>query len=240
MSNQSKTQQQVNPENTRRKRDTVWFNPPYNIEVATNIGKDFLSLIEKHFPKNSKLRKCVNRNCIKLSYRCTKNMKSIIQSHNKKITTNSNNNTTVTSRQTCNCQQRQNCPLDGHCITGPIVYKAEIKDRHENIHTYIGSTKNFKERHRNHKKSFRDERYKRETTLSGFVWDNGLEGEPNIRWVILRNAQVYTKGQRYCDLCLTEKLCINEELKKEPRCLNRRSELTNKCVHRTLFRLTRA
>ena len=227
----------ANNRSPKRKRDIIWYNPPYNVEVATNIGKEFLTLIEKHFPKDHKLRKCINRNCVKLSYSCTKNMKSIIQSHNKKITTNTQTNLT-TQQNNCNCQQRQHCPLDGNCITGPIVYKATIKDRQENEHTYIGSSILFKDRYRNHKKSFRNEIYRRETTLSGFIWDNGLEGRPNIKWEILRKTQVYKKGQRYCDLCLSEKLCINEELKKGQRCLNKRSDLTNRCIHRALCRLT--
>ena len=237
--NSQPTTQHQNGKDAKKKRDIIWYNPPYNIEVATNIGKEFLLLIEKHFPKDHKLRKCINRNCVKLSYSCTKNMKSIIQSHNKKITTNTQTNP-ATPESTCNCQQRQNCPLDGHCISGPIVYKATIKDRQENEHTYIGSTNNFKDRYRNHTKSFRHESYKRETTLSGFIWDNALEGEPDIRWEILRKTQVYKKGQRYCDLCLSEKLCITEELKRRQRCLNKRSDLTNRCIHRALYRLTRA
>ena len=35
----------------RRKRDIIWFNPPYNSEVSTNIGRKFLELIDHHFFK---------------------------------------------------------------------------------------------------------------------------------------------------------------------------------------------
>ena len=35
-----------------RKRKIIWFNPPYSKNVCTNIGKRFLNLIKKHFPKN--------------------------------------------------------------------------------------------------------------------------------------------------------------------------------------------
>ena len=34
----------------QRKRNIIWFNPPYSKHVKTNIGKIFLNLIKKHFP----------------------------------------------------------------------------------------------------------------------------------------------------------------------------------------------
>ena len=34
-----------------RSRQVIWFNPPYNAEVKTNIGKIFLKLVKKHFHK---------------------------------------------------------------------------------------------------------------------------------------------------------------------------------------------
>ena len=35
-----------------RTRNIIYFNPPYNAAVSTNIGHQFLSLIKKHFPKH--------------------------------------------------------------------------------------------------------------------------------------------------------------------------------------------
>ena len=34
-----------------RKRNIVWFNPPYSKNVATNIGKEFINLLHIHFPR---------------------------------------------------------------------------------------------------------------------------------------------------------------------------------------------
>ena len=31
-----------------RKRKIIWFNPPFNAAVKTNIAKEFLKLIDKH------------------------------------------------------------------------------------------------------------------------------------------------------------------------------------------------
>ena len=60
-----------------RSRKVTYFNPPFSLNVETNVGKEFLKLI-KTFPKNNVLRQIVNLNCIKLSYRTSKNMSSEI------------------------------------------------------------------------------------------------------------------------------------------------------------------
>ena len=43
-----------NTQNARRNRNrkVIWFNPPYSQNVKTNIGKLFIKLVRKHFPKN--------------------------------------------------------------------------------------------------------------------------------------------------------------------------------------------
>ena len=37
----------------KRTRNIIWFNPPYNQNVKTNIGSKFLALINKHFGNSS-------------------------------------------------------------------------------------------------------------------------------------------------------------------------------------------
>ena len=36
----------------RNKKKIIWFNQPYSLNVETNIGKTFLKLVKKHFPRN--------------------------------------------------------------------------------------------------------------------------------------------------------------------------------------------
>ena len=78
-----------NPVNTKthskrnHKRNIIWFNPHSNRNVSTKIDKYFLNLLNKHFPRNHHLHKIFNRDSIKVSYSCTKNMKAIINNHNK-------------------------------------------------------------------------------------------------------------------------------------------------------------
>ena len=61
------------PQRTRRnrQRNIIWFNPPFSKSVNTNIGRELLSLIDKHFPLQHKLHKIFNRNTLKVSYSCT-------------------------------------------------------------------------------------------------------------------------------------------------------------------------
>ena len=75
-----------NDNRRNRRRNIIWFNPPFSQTVSTNVGKRFLNLLDKHFPPNNQLHKIFNRNTVKVSYSCTPNMGSIIKSHNKKLT----------------------------------------------------------------------------------------------------------------------------------------------------------
>ena len=68
-----------------KERKIIWFNPPYSMNVETNIGKTFLKLVKKHFPCNNSFHKIFNKNTIKISYSCMRNISSIIASHNKSI-----------------------------------------------------------------------------------------------------------------------------------------------------------
>ena len=61
-----------------RTRKVIWFNPPYSSHVKTNIGKIFMKLIVKHFPKHHRHHKIFNKNTIKLSYSYMQNMGNII------------------------------------------------------------------------------------------------------------------------------------------------------------------
>jgi len=76
---------------SNRSRNIIWFNPPYNRNVKSNIGRQFLRLIDQSFPVGHKLRKIFNRNTLKLSYGCMPNVTHHIwtqQNHPKKSSTN--------------------------------------------------------------------------------------------------------------------------------------------------------
>ena len=57
--------QEENDQRTRR-RTIIWFNYPYSRSVKTNIGKNFLHLLVKHFPTNNKMHEIFNKNTVKV------------------------------------------------------------------------------------------------------------------------------------------------------------------------------
>ena len=97
-----------------------------------------------------------------------RNISSIISSHNKALL-NRNKNPEMYG---CNCRKKESCPLNNQCMTPRIVYKAEVtNDKNQEKKVYIGLTETtFKERHRNHTKSFNNKKYLKETELSKYIW----------------------------------------------------------------------
>ena len=123
----------------RRQRKTLWFNPPCSKTVKTKIGKFFLQLIKKHFPKENKFHKIFNKNTLKLSYSCMSNIKTKINAHNRDIL----RNTPTKNAKQCYCQQKENCPMNGACLKESLVYYATIScnDKNYKPKLYKGSFK---------------------------------------------------------------------------------------------------
>ena len=66
-----------------KQRNIIWFNP---YRSSFNVAKRFLDILDKHFLQNNQLHKIFKRNTVKVSYSCTSNAGSIIDSHNKNLT----------------------------------------------------------------------------------------------------------------------------------------------------------
>ena len=60
----------INKIKRNRKRQIIWFNPPFNLKTKTKISKLFLNLLDKHFPLHKKLHKFFNRTTVKINYSC--------------------------------------------------------------------------------------------------------------------------------------------------------------------------
>ena len=211
-----------------RQRNVIWFNPPFSNNVTTNIGATFLKLINKHFPKKSKLNKIFNRNTVKISYSCMPNIASITKAHNKQISTSG----TGTDPITCNCQKKDLCPLQGNCQATNIIYNAEVKENN-NSQLYIGLTEPpFKLRYNNHTQSFKHEKHQNSTELSKHIWQLKRNKKPfTINWSIASRAQSYSSESKRCNLCLTEKLHILNAEKHS--LLNKRPELISSSTYAT-------
>ena len=85
----------------RRKKEIIWFNPPFSRNVKTNIGKEFLKLLDKSFPVGNPLRSVFNRNTVKIGYKCMPNMAVAISRHNSRIL---NQDTQLRNKEVCKCE----------------------------------------------------------------------------------------------------------------------------------------
>ena len=164
------------------------------------------------------------------------NVRSIITNHNTRIIRK--NQTQVISADSCNCRNKEACPLQNKCMNKDIVYKATISTSNTNdTKHYTGMTSNtFKERYRNHIKSFTHKKYSNETELSKHIWHlKQNKTDFTIKWSIIKKSISYTGGSKRCNLCLEEKLNI---LKEKDNCLlNKRSEIISACRHKNRFQV---
>ncbi|GFS12631.1 hypothetical protein ElyMa_004864100 [Elysia marginata] len=139
--------QKANNVKPKRKRKITWYNPPLSGSVKTNVGKTFLKLINKHFPKTSNLYKIINKNTIKVSYSCLPNLKQAIINHNKRLIKQEKEENAPPPKS-CNCRKKEDCPLKGDCLTNSVIYKATVTQIKTGTQdSYIGLTENsFKTR----------------------------------------------------------------------------------------------
>ena len=174
---------------------------------------------------------------MKISYSCTKNIKNIIQSHNKNILCQQENK----AEHFCNCRDRSCCPLDGQCLVERSIYEATVKCEEDPTYgekVYIGLAEPpFKKRYSVHKTSFNNEKYEKETELSKEVWRLKRKNfSPQVTWRTIRQCQQFNRATIKCHLCLNEKLEI-ATYPDQKKLLNSRSELISKCRHVNKFTL---
>ena len=171
-----------------RKRNVLWFNPPYNSSVKTNVGQEFLKLVEKCFPQGHPLAKIFNRKTIKVSYSTTNNMQKIIASRNAKILRTQENPT-----QNCNCREDNPCPIKGKCQEKNVIYNAKVTLQDGTKKNYIGlSSTEFKARHAVHKTSFKYSD-KCQTSLSKYIHElKSQDIDYNVEWSIIDRGSPFS------------------------------------------------
>ena len=125
-----------------RSRRVTWFNPPYSMNVATNVGQEFLKLIDIHFPPGHMLHSTINRSTVKISYRCLPSMGAQVAKHNAKVLSSAKPRGTK-KPPSCNCQKSKigECPIPGACNTDGAVYQATVKNNVGDEECYIGLAK---------------------------------------------------------------------------------------------------
>ena len=136
-------------------------------------------------------------------------MKKTINNHNKNILGKKPSMDT----STCNCRNKEDCPLDGQCQIGQIVYESTLTSNQQNYKDkkkYFGiAEESFKGHQYNRNLSFRNEFYKSDTELSKELWQINMKNyTPKTTWRIVRKCPPYNYNSRECYLCLNEKLEI--------------------------------
>ena len=139
-----------NQNNKKHLRQIIWFNPPFSRSMKTNLGNEFFKMLKCHFPKCHQMSQIFNKNTIKLSYSCCRNISSNISSNNQIVTNPPPPN------YGCNCRNKSDCPLDNKCLTPRIVYReiVSVTNKPYKKNFRISETP-FKDHYRNHTRDFR-------------------------------------------------------------------------------------
>ena len=164
---------------------------------------------------------------------------SYISCHN--VTTLNKSRATNKSPSTCNCHDRDSCPLNGECLVPASVYQGTIHVPNGQQRKYIGvSEPIIKGRVSDHRTSCNYKTYRSKSKLSQEYWslvESGhlIDRYQDIQFEILKKSVPYRAGSKKCNLCLWEKLII---MKNEKGVINKRDEFVNKCRHTLKFMLS--
>ncbi len=109
--------------------------PPFSKSIKSNIARNFLQLIDKHFPNTNPQHKIFNQNTVKVSYTGMPNIKSSMSCHNSQILSKHKIPPSLL-QQNCNCRKGTDCPLSNNCLYNSIVYKAKVKSSNGKIKEY--------------------------------------------------------------------------------------------------------
>ena len=183
--------------------------------------------------------KLFNRNTIKLSYSCVRNMKAIIDSHNREIL-----NPKPLTKEPCDCPSWKVCyfdRIDGGCNAKQVIYQYDVETDIDvawnglcgKVKTYYGQTERaLKKRLSEHRHAIENEDSQNATALSRYIWYLKHQGiKFKIKISIKCRASIYKSGSRRCMLCLQEKLAIAMHDPKT--LLNKKTEILHKCIHKT-------
>ena len=217
----------------KRKRNITYFNPPFNLDVKTKVGREFLKIVDSSFPVGNPLHGKLTRQNLKISYSTTSNMRSQVSRHNSRLLSGRDVGAGAGDDEQldpCVCTQFV-CPLNGRCEVRNCVYQATVSSDDGRTETYVGVTKHFKQRYGGHRSDFAHPENRLKTTLSKYIWKLKDENKNfNITWSIIDRGSLYNINNRRCSACVREKFHI---IFDNPT-LNRCSEIFNTCRHRLL------
>ena len=136
-----------------------------------------------------------------MSYSCMPNMKQFIMAHNRNMLV-----TQDKKRRMCDCK-KQECPVNGSCLTENIIYKPIIKTENQTNFYVVSTGPSFKNRYTKHKYSFKHEKHRNATTLSQYIWKlKNNKVNFKIQWEILTRTKNKYNLKNECKLCNAEKI----------------------------------
>ena len=193
-----------------RKRNNIYFNPPYSAGVNSRVGAQILKLVDTCFPTTNPLHKIFSILTIKVSYRTTPHMQEIITAHNKKLL----NKNKQKQELPCTCRGKS-CPVQGKYKQECTIYQAIVK--HTSPETgqkitqkYIGLTgTTFYKRHQNQKTTFKLRSHETKSALSKYLWYR--QGQRDSIQTILKDHRQVKKIQsnfKTCNLCTLERFYL--------------------------------
>ena len=106
------------------------------------------------------------------------------------------------------------------------------------LYKYFGLTSTqFIVRYRNHKHSFSNIKLEKSTELCKFIWKLKNENTTySIDWSIVRYAEPYKAGSKFCNLCISEAIQIAYPA-GDTILINSRDGIINHCRHRDKWKL---
>ena len=141
----------------------------------------------------SNLSKIFDKNTVKLGFYCMPNISTLnCWGNSKKLKRNKN-----IEPPNCNCIKKENCPLKGRCQIECVVYMTEVLNTSSNSNdrndkkVYVDSMQGlFKQRHCDHKSSFKHEMYRHKTSFSNYIWKvkNIFGIDPILKWEIVKRC----------------------------------------------------
>ena len=178
-------------------------------------------------------RQICNRNTLKLSYKCTPNISTLIAGRNEKLLS-----APQVDAKKCSCTKNNVCPLDGKCLSKNVVYKATVSQENGTSNNYIGlSSNSFKSRLSTHKSSFNNIELN-QTGLSKHIHElKNKNIHFELKWEIVDQAKPFSPVSGICSLCTREKFFIT--FRPEWSTLNKKSEIYASCRHRRRMLLNR-
>ena len=130
----------------------------------------------------------------------------------------------------CNCTKYA-CPVEGKCLTGPVLYRADVTSNNKTEY-YTGIAGNtFKERYSKHFSNMEHSDQRDDTTLSQHIWSL-KDSNTNyvLKWNLVEEAPIFNHITGKCRLCNREKWY--NLFKPEHATLNNQSEFYSMCRHR--------